>query len=108
GVKVTESAQLAPAATPLPQLSLSAKSPVTEIDEILRAVLLKSRRVTCCGWLVVPTWIAGNCKDAGFIDTAAAEPAPIFEINPSAFPPDWTWKADWVVGKSVEFVVPAT
>jgi hypothetical protein len=60
GLKVTLMMQLAPAATPVPQVSVSEKSlvsaPVMVVLEIIRAALPVFFRVTFCGGvLLVPT-----------------------------------------------------
>ena len=58
GVKVTFNVHVDPAATPLPQLSVSAKSPPAEIPVICKGAVPLLERVTVCGALVVPTlWL---------------------------------------------------
>jgi hypothetical protein len=55
GLKVTLIVQLAPAATEVPQVSLSAKSPVAEMLVMLKAMLPVLDSITLCAALVVPT-----------------------------------------------------
>lgn len=55
GVKVTEIVQLAPAATLVPQLCVSAKSPEAAIDAMVRAALPELVSFTVCAALVVPS-----------------------------------------------------
>jgi hypothetical protein len=65
GVKVMLMVQLAPAATELPQLSVSAKSPLGEILVIVRAALPVLDSITVCAALVVPTvWLAKVSEEA--------------------------------------------
>src|SRR5271166_3459691 len=87
GVKVIANVQLPAAGTLVPQLSVSAKSPVAVIDVIERDALPRLRRSTFCGWLVVPiVWLA-YCNEAGLKEAAGEFPAPIFRMNASVFPP---------------------
>ena len=59
GAKVTFNVQVDPAATPFPQLSVSAKSPLAEMPMICKGAVPLLERVTVCGALVVPTlWLA--------------------------------------------------
>ena len=59
GVNVTLMVQLAPAATELPQVSVSAKSPLAEILVIVKVAEPVLLSVTVCAALVVPTvWLA--------------------------------------------------
>ena len=55
GVKVTLSVQVDPAATPFPQLSVSAKSPLAEMLVMCNGAVPLLERFTVCGALVVPT-----------------------------------------------------
>src|SRR5579864_1229983 len=54
GVNVTERVQLPAADTLFPQLSVSAKSPLVEIDEIESGALPMFRTTAVWGWLLVP------------------------------------------------------
>ena len=108
GVKVTENVQLPAAGTLLPQVSVLAKSPLMVIDEMVSGELPMFRRRTVCGWLVEPINWGEYWRAAGLTDTDGAEFGPIFSTNASVFPPSLSWKAGWIVGKSIEFVAPAT
>ena len=55
GVNLTLIAQFPPAATELPRLSVSAKSPLAEIPVIVKAAEPVLVSVTVCAALVVPT-----------------------------------------------------
>ena len=56
GVNVTLNVHVDPAATPFPQLSVSAKSPLAEMPVICKGAVPLLERVTVCGALVVPTF----------------------------------------------------
>ena len=65
GENVTLMAQFPPTATELPQLSVSAKSPLVEIVVIAKAAEPVFVSVTVCAALVVPTvWLA-KVSEAG-------------------------------------------
>jgi hypothetical protein len=58
GVKVTLNVHVDPAATPFPQLSPSAKSPLAEMLVICKGAVPLLERVTVCGALTLPTlWL---------------------------------------------------
>src|SRR5882762_441666 len=83
GVKVTLMVQLAPAATELPQLSVSAKSPVLvpvmAMLETFSAPAPLLVRVTVCAVAATPTLVVLNVKLAGLKPTVGegAEPVPL-------------------------------
>src|SRR5580704_3217924 len=87
GVNVTENVQLPAALTPLPQVSVSAKSPLVVIDEIDSAELPMFRSRTVCPALVDPTSCVVYCSAFGFNATPGAELGPIFNTRPSVPPP---------------------
>jgi hypothetical protein len=107
GVNVTENVHSPAAGTLLPQVSVSAKSPVTLVEEIDNAALPRLRRRTVCKRLVEPTGKMPNCVELGLTETMEADAAPIFAMNPSRAPPGAVWKDPCVVGKSTEVVDPA-
>jgi hypothetical protein len=82
GVKVTLIAQVEPAATPLPQLFVSAKSPVVAMLEKCTGVVPLLVKVTACAALVVPTaWLANvklvvDCESAGVKPIFVAKASP--------------------------------
>jgi hypothetical protein len=108
GEKVTENEQLPAAGTLFPQSFVSLKSLLLVIDEMVSGPLPILRSKTLWGWLLEPTTRLLNCKEAGLSETAGAASVPIFRINTSVLPPNCFWNADGVIGKSVEFVNPAT
>jgi len=55
GLNVTLIAQLAPAATEAPQVSVSAKLPLTEMPDMARGRVPVLVNVTACALLVVPS-----------------------------------------------------
>ena len=61
--------------------------------------------VTVSAGLAVPTFSSGKTKPAGL--TTKPDPAPIFEINASQFPPGFDCSG-FASGKSTEQVCPAT
>jgi hypothetical protein len=65
GVKVTEIVQLAPAATPVPQLCVSAKSPEAAIDAIVRGALPELVSFTVWAALVVPSVCEAKVRPVG-------------------------------------------
>ena len=73
GVKVTEMAQLAAAATLDPQVLVSAKSPVATIDVMLNAAEPLSVSVTVCAALVEPVFCAEKLRLAA--ESEASGPA---------------------------------
>jgi hypothetical protein len=82
GVNVTLMLQLAPAASVAPQVFVEPKSPVTEIELMLRLAVPVFESVTACVALVVfTTWLA-NVKPVAEILAAgtAAEPEPLTPI----------------------------
>ena len=104
GVKVTDSVQLPAAGTLVPQLSVSAKSPLIVSDEIANVALPMLRRRAVCGWLVEPTAWAVYRIETGLMDTDGAEVGSIFITKALAVPASVFWKAADVTGKSVDSV----
>ena len=86
GVKLTDKVQLPAAGTLVPQLSDSAKSPLTAIDEIANGALPMLRRRTVCGWLVAPIGWLPYCREAGLRVTDGAAFGPIFITKTLASP----------------------
>src|SRR5260370_354279 len=77
GVKVTLMLQLAPAATELPQVLVSAKSPLAEMLVRLSEALPVFESVTDCAALVVPTvWLAKASEVAERLTTGAGPEVP--------------------------------
>lgn len=103
-MKVTVKVQVLAAGTPVPQLSVSLKSPLIVIDEMVSAVLPIFRNREVLGWLTEPTGRIENCTSEGLIATAAAFAVPILATKASVFPPMEFCRAAAVTGKSLEFV----
>src|SRR5580700_551959 len=108
GLKVTVSVQLPAAGTLVAQVSVSVKSPLMVIEEIVSAALPIFRSRDVFGWLTEPTARIENCTREGLIATAGAVAVPIFATKASVFPPSAFCKAAAVTGKSLELVYPAT
>ena len=87
GVKVTEKVQLPAAETLFPQSSVSAKSPLSVMEEIDSGELPMLRSTTVCAWLVEPTARLANCKELGLKETEGADAKPIFAMKVSVLPP---------------------
>src|ERR1700683_4432581 len=108
GVKVIDKVQLPAAATVVPQLFVSVKSPPVVIDGMESGELPMLRRRTVCGWLVEPRACERYCKEYGLRVTDGSDADPIFITKASVLPPRIFWKAVSVTGKSLESVAPAT
>ena len=86
GVKVTAIAQFAPAATLVPQVLVSAKSPVAAMDVRLKAPVPLLVSVTDCAVLVEPVFceakvrLVGASVTAGAVTTGAV-PVPLRETD---------------------------
>src|ERR1700722_2069203 len=104
GVKVTVKVQVAAAGTPVPHVSVSVKSPLMVIDEMVSAELPIFRNNEVLGWLTEPTARIENCTSEGLIATAGAFAVPIFATKASVFPPSVFCRAAAVTGKSLESV----
>jgi hypothetical protein len=82
GAKVTLIIHVEPAATPFPQLSVSAKSPLVEMPVICKGAVPLLERATVCGALTVPTlWLpkfrlVGESDAAGSRETFATKASP--------------------------------
>src|ERR1700719_660074 len=100
GVNVTVKVQALAAGTPLPQLSVSVKSPLIVIDEMVRPELPIFRNSEVLGWLTDPTARIENCTSDGLIATAGAFAVPILATKASVFPPSVFCSAAAVTGKS--------
>ena len=72
GVNVAVKVQKAPAATLVPQSSVSVKSPVMDFVAIVRGAVPMLRRMVERGGLATPTLRVENCSKDGPIATAAA------------------------------------
>jgi hypothetical protein len=72
GVKITEIKQLAPAATLVAQVFVSAKSPEAAIDVIARAEVPELVSIIVCGALAVPSVCEANVRLFGKSVTAGA------------------------------------
>src|SRR5580692_7096374 len=87
GVKVIEKLQLPAAGTLVPQVSVSAKSPLAVMEEIERAALPRLRSSTLCGWLAEPIARAEYVNETGVKPTAGADAAPTLAMKASVLPP---------------------
>lgn len=111
GVKVTLMVQLEPPAMPVPQVFVSAKSPLAEML-VVRAALPTLKSVTVCAALVVPsTWLAKRRLDglrltpgtfAGLILATKALEPPLAQL------PQIDWNAPAMMGKFEELATPVT
>ena len=106
GVNVTLMAQVAPAATLAPQVFVWAKSPVTTMEVIARAVLPLFVRVTLCAALVVVRNCPPKARFAGASPTTGTKVS--FATNASEGPFRVVWNAPGLgnTGRFVEKVVP--
>jgi hypothetical protein len=75
GEKVTESEQLAAAASDAPQVFVSPKSPLALIEAIVNELVPLFISVTGCAALIVPTTCELNCKLPG--ESVATGPLPV-------------------------------
>jgi hypothetical protein len=107
GLNETEIVHVPAAGTPFPQVSVSLKSPTAEMDEIESAMLPMFRSKTVCETVAAPIVSSAKKSELGLNATPGSDAGPIFMTNASSSPASVDWKADCVVGKSVEFVVPA-
>ena len=107
GVRVTVMLQPPPAGTDVPQLLVSAKSPlfgpVTLIDVIVRVASLMFVRIDSCGALVIPKVWLPKLRLRG----TSAGAMEILAIKTSLLPPLAGCKG-FMVGKSIEVVFPVT
>jgi hypothetical protein len=79
GVKVTEMAQLPPAARLVPQFWLAAKSPDVAREVKLRAAFPELVNVTICATLVAPTFVDAKVKLVGESAAVGAVAMPVPE-----------------------------
>lgn len=81
GVKVTETVHFAPAATLVPQVLVSAKSPEAAMEVIASAAVPELVKVTVCPALVEPTVCEAKLRLAGETLAAGDGDATVMEIG---------------------------